>query len=67
MNQPTVELVAETGGAATAPFGWSDAVNSLPVGHRHPALAVGAERDGLDAVFMSSERISNRPAGCGVP
>jgi hypothetical protein len=35
-NQPAVELVAETGGAAAVPFGgWSGTVTGLPVGHHY--------------------------------
>jgi hypothetical protein len=47
-NPPTME-VAETGGAATVPFGWSDTATALPVGHRYPwrsAAAISQSDDG---------------------
>jgi hypothetical protein len=37
-SQPTIEPVAETGGAATVPWGGSDAANSLPP-YRQPWIA----------------------------
>jgi len=46
MNQPTVELMVETGVATTAPFDWSDAVNSLPLGHRYRRSAATQFDDG---------------------
>src|SRR5437660_140317 len=40
-NPPTVEPVAETGGAATVPGAGSDAANSLPPGYRYRRGASG--------------------------
>jgi hypothetical protein len=42
-TQATIEKVAETAGAAIVPWGWSDAANALPVGHRYRRSAALAQ------------------------
>jgi hypothetical protein len=45
-NRGMVELVAETGGDLTVPWGWSVVANGLPVGQRYRRGAASYQSDG---------------------
>jgi hypothetical protein len=62
-NQPTIELVAETGTAAAPPWGWQDAANSLPPAYRYPWRRSVAVNQPDDGAWMGPLTLRSPPLG----